>query len=819
MTFAILTAAALAEHAVADLIPSEHPAAIMATASAECVLVDVGDTPLRVFELEEGWVVEGHTHAVSISDVDGVELEELERVDEGVFARPSVKLGKVLTAAGIKDEKTRSLFAHMLSMATDVNDFDDWVQSNPTTSKHLAKLKTKGWGTKALYRVHSGEGAHESVEEGGFFSKDKVGKWSVARRGKSGIGLEGPNGEHLHVSEKHGVFMHHDSGKPGSPGTDFKKSRLPKAVLAAAKKRYAEMNEGLDEGRFGPRSSNDTLGKFWVVFPATPKSELVDILAETTAFNLGDIALGMGRRWGLEGVYKASDKGKAKAHAEKLLAASESVEEMNAVPSHQFDYPVYTTVSMSLSDILMLPKSGEGQLPYETLDAIRVYVDSAPALMAERAALPRRVLARLKKDKRFMKLLDASGVSLKHRTDEALEEAKRTKESAAHAYDVAHAKLEKRLKTMAAKLKKHRSDFERGGSKGWGYVGDLTGYEELLSDNRVLEDADQTPLETTTENPMTTRTHEFAEIHLGEDAVELRLDGSDEVLSSVPCDVEDSEAIAEAEEHLAQSALLEHDMDEVDDGDEDEECVDEAARDAFDVEVIQSVGEALGAVLTSGDHSALMQDIRLFDEAVADGDYESAVARADVIALGLGADELVEFKKLTGARLAKFRKSRKVQTPEEKAKNKVRRRKLARDPGARRKAAKYRKRFKRRLSQSDDEEFDMQESVEHALPEHLEEAYGNTSYEMAYKGKTSSEDAIKHAAMGFFGGTIGHHSAFAGLKGKMETAGYVGLKTASDSDMLRVLGRLTTEGILSYVDGKGFTANAKHEAFGEADED
>lgn len=98
-----------------------------------------------------------------------------------------------------------------------------------------------------------------------------------------------------------------------------------------------------------------------------------------------------------------------------------------------------------------------------------------------------------------------------------------------------------------------------------------------------------------------------------------------------------------------------------------------------------------------------IQHIRAFDALVAEGDYEAAIDMAEALAQEDG--KLDEYKRLTGTRLSRFRRSSKTQTSSERARNRQRRREYRQSPGMRRKKARYRikvRRFRRKHESVED---------------------------------------------------------------------------------------------------------------------
>jgi hypothetical protein len=516
-----------------------------------------------------------------------------------------------------------------------------------------------------------------------------------------------------------------------------------------------------------------------------------------------------------------------------------------AYPTPSSEFPIYTQFSFDLSDLILLPESGKSQLPYDLIEGVRRYIDTAPAVMRERRELARRVRVALSKDERFQALLTDNGLQMKSRYDESVDES-------TDQYDYGFGLVEDRL--SAAGTSPHQ------------------------------------PLQPNGFSPM--KPNEAADLVLGDGVVELRSTDSDHVYVQVECDADDPASVAAAVEEVTTAAVEEGfaEVDETAEGD----ALEGEVFDEFEAEFIEDLATDLADLASEGDADAVLPDIRLFDEAVEETDYEAAVARAEAIVKSLGEAALTEFKRRRGRALSTFRRSLKLQTPAEKMRNRKARRAYKTNPAMRRRAKMYRKKFKRFLRNSTGKASNLGESrdptkvgpttkaeaqmlkrkgyafavwsdesdvqffktrgaaedhskgdrtwtgideligvledvvspddvevieINHQLPAHMEENYASDAHQKAFAGKAGTDDALHHAAVGFFGGTQGQAHTFAGLSASMQAAGYTGVTGATDTQMMSILGRLVHEGALRYVPSKGFTAVAEaftEEAFAEA---
>lgn len=356
------------------------------------------------------------------------------------------------------------------------------------------------------------------------------------------------------------------------------------------------------------------------------------------------------------------------------------------------------------------------------------------------------------------------------------------------------------LKSMAKTIKQTIAAFRKDPSL-------FETHQSLRDDGRSMQSRND-------EAPQLMKTN-FATIRVGDGVVELVDEASEHVHVQVECDTEDQAEVSAAVEEVT-TAALEEGFSQL--AEDDEQVLEGEAFDAFEAALIDDLQSDLAELV--GAHEgvdAAQHDIALFDEACREFDYEAAVARAEAIATTLGEDALVEFKRRRGRALSTFRRSLKIQTPAEKMRNRKARRAYKSNPALRRKAKMYRKKFKRFLRNSTGVPSNLDEirvvELNHELPAHMRENYASSAHADAFEGKAGSDDALLHAAMGFFGGTQGQTHSFAGLSASMQAAGYTGVEGASDSQMMAVLGRLVKEDVLRYVRGKGFTANP--EAFTE----
>jgi hypothetical protein len=493
------------------------------------------------------------------------------------------------------------------------------------------------------------------------------------------------------------------------------------------------------------------------------------------------------------------------------------------------EYPIYTGINFDLSDLLLIPESGKSMVPYDLVDAVRRYVDTSPAVMRERRELARRVRAALEKDERFQTLLRENGLAMKSRHDESVVDEGADVETLSGAVNVGAMVTSGKARTATPRVQ----------------LGKFTqALDAALDPDSVLEDAvvsyfstreglalldkygynlveSRLSAWTNPQNPngSTMKTQEYADLVLGENGVELVNPEIEHVYATVECDVDDEAAVATAVEQL-EAAADENGFEEtpLDEGGDSEALTGEVF-DEFEFDLVADIGTDLADLSAEHGIDKVMDQVTLFDEAVAECNYEAAVSLAETIAAALGEAALTEFKRRRGRALSTFRRSLKVQTSAEKMRNRKARKAYKTNPALRRKAKMYRKKFKRFLRNSTEPSgrviADDVEVIEVDLPPHMRENYASDAHQKSFDGKAATNDALIHAAMGFFGGTIGQTHAFAGLSASMEASGYTGVSGATDTQMMSILGRLVSEGVLLYVPQAGFTANADSPEFGD----
>lgn len=312
---------------------------------------------------------------------------------------------------------------------------------------------------------------------------------------------------------------------------------------------------------------------------------------------------------------------------------------------------------------------------------------------------------------------------------------------------------------------------------GTGFEFELPG--KVLQKNFYAESEDD--LMTTT-----TRDDEIAEIVLGEGAVELQIEG--DTVASVACDVDDPRSVREATIELEN--IAEDDLELVLVDDEDDE-LDEDEWAAAEGAWMDDLRHLLADHITAETAEKVFSDVQAFDELVKEGEYEMAATKAEQIAAVLGIDERT-IRRLSRGQIAARARNRKVQTPEERKKNRLRRRQRKTSGSARNREARYRRRYKPRAGR---------ESVEGGgfL---MSEKYANDAHRASASGKMGTNDALYSATAKYFHANPGHHT-FGAMKGAMGSQ-YTGSKGASDSDFMRIMGRLMKEGVLEYTPGKGY---------------
>lgn len=291
-------------------------------------------------------------------------------------------------------------------------------------------------------------------------------------------------------------------------------------------------------------------------------------------------------------------------------------------------------------------------------------------------------------------------------------------------------------------------------------------------------------------------------LHVTDDAVVLSLGEGDDAteVCSFECDTDDERevraglvrAMGEAED-----AGFDLDVEAIEEG--DEEALDALAD--HETDVLDLVRAYLADHLLTAE-SVDEADMARFERAIEEGNYEQAFALADLLAASIGDDVLEAVKRMSLSAIRKRARNAKIQTPEERKKNRMN--KLKRRRGsAKAKARRYRLRYRARPGSK-------RESVEEA-------GSASAAAHAAMKGKGATDDALRDAMTSFFAGTMGKSTALKELKPKMLGAGYTGVKGASDSQFMRVLASMTKRGTVKYAKGKGYSANESAEEF--ADED
>jgi len=298
-----------------------------------------------------------------------------------------------------------------------------------------------------------------------------------------------------------------------------------------------------------------------------------------------------------------------------------------------------------------------------------------------------------------------------------------------------------------------------------------------------------------------------AVLTLGEGKIELRAgDAEGDALIELDCDTEAPEEVRAATvlvQEQAEELGYEEEI-EFPGIDEDDEEALAAAIGELEDDTLDAIASLLSDVLGASANEHLA-DIRAFDSAVEECDFENALRRAELIGASLGDEVLEAIKRMSrGAVKARARNAKK-RTPEERkaARKAARRRKTGKAKAqARRYAKKYKARRRQLRTSEEPDETGEQLDI-------LDEKKGGASGALATaaKGGKGADTALISACLGYFAQTMGKSTTFGSLKKSMAAAGYTGAKGATDAQMMKVLSRLVNKGTLKYAKGKGYSAN------------